>query len=48
MTYVGPEPDDQETLGKLPDDLRRFLERTNGLVAFHGGRLQAELARQFE
>ncbi len=37
VTYVGPEADDAEVLEKLPSDLRRFLEQTNGLVAYHGG-----------
>jgi hypothetical protein len=37
VTYVGPEADDREVLERVPDDLRRFLEQTNGLVAFDGG-----------
>lgn len=37
VTYVGPQADDAEVLEKLPSDLRRFLEQTNGLVAYDGG-----------
>ena len=37
VTYVGPEPDDPELLDRLPDDLRRLLERENGLIAYEGG-----------
>ena len=35
--YTGPEIDDQPILELLPPDLRDFLLRCNGYVAFHGG-----------
>jgi len=37
VTYVGPQPGDPEVLSALPDELRRFLEERNGLVAHGGG-----------
>jgi hypothetical protein len=35
--YTGPTIDDQPILELLPTDLRDFLLRCNGYVAFHGG-----------
>lgn len=37
VTFVGPASDDPELLDLLPEDLRRFLGRVNGLIAFDGG-----------
>ncbi len=37
LTYEGPPIDDPELLARLPDDLRRVLERRNGFVLFGGG-----------
>jgi hypothetical protein len=35
--YTGPKIDDEAILELLPVDLREFLLRCNGYVAFHGG-----------
>src|SRR5262245_33397894 len=35
--YIGPEIDDFEILGRLPDSYRSLLEVANGYVAYHGG-----------
>lgn len=35
--YTGPSIDDHAILELLPADLREFLARCNGYVAFHGG-----------
>jgi hypothetical protein len=35
--YLGPPIDDVEILALLPLPLRKFLEQTNGYIAFHGG-----------
>lgn len=37
LTYVGPEPDDPETLAMLSDEHQALLAELNGFVAFGGG-----------
>ena len=37
MIVEGPPVDDAELLDALPRELRSFLERVNGFVAFDGG-----------
>lgn len=37
LTYVGPEPDDPETLAALATEHRELLAELNGFVAFGGG-----------
>jgi hypothetical protein len=36
-SFVGPEPDDFQTLAKLPGDLRDLLLLANGFILFGGG-----------
>jgi hypothetical protein len=36
-SYIGPPVDDQETLGRLPDDLRHTLADKNGFILNKGG-----------
>jgi hypothetical protein len=37
ITYTGQKIDDFESFGRLPDYLKDFLSRQNGLIAFDGG-----------
>jgi hypothetical protein len=35
--FTGPAIDDREILAKLPKELAKLLEQTNGFIQFHGG-----------
>jgi hypothetical protein len=37
VSYVGPPIDDQETLERLPADLKALLNQANGFIQFRGG-----------